>query len=69
MKPHEFCRKFLVEAAKPGAHGLDIGCGDGSLIKDIQLAGAHCVGVEIDSKMVTALINQGLQTSTISTGF
>ena len=60
MKPNEFCRKFLVEAAGPSAHGLDIGCGDGSLIKDIQLTGADCVGVEIDSKMVAALVNQGL---------
>jgi ubiquinone/menaquinone biosynthesis C-methylase UbiE len=60
MKPSEVCRNFLVEAAQKGSKGLDVGCGDGSLILAIHAQGASCVGVEIDPDIVRKLSTQGL---------
>ena len=46
---------------EPGHRVLDLGCGDGTLLKHlIETRGAKGVGVEIDDANILAAIRQGI---------
>lgn len=46
---------------KPGSRVLDLGCGDGELLDDLQQSlGINGVGLEIDSDNITACIARGV---------
>jgi SAM-dependent methyltransferase len=51
---HDFARRALLEALKPGPGDrlLDIGCGGGLLLRDAMAAGAGAVGLDHSPEMV-----------------
>ena len=51
----------IAQWVRPGAHVLDLGCGDGTLLKYLQQARAVTgYGVEIDDRNVLACVNNGV---------
>ena len=51
----------IAQWVRPGAHVLDLGCGDGTLLKYLQQARAATgYGVEIDDRNVLACVNNGV---------
>lgn len=44
---YELRRDFLRAAVRPGAHALDLGCGDGRFTAELARAGAAPIGVEV----------------------
>lgn len=51
----------IAQWVKRGAHVLDLGCGDGTLLKYLQQArGVTGYGVEIDDSNVLACVNNGV---------
>jgi methionine biosynthesis protein MetW len=56
---HDF--ELIADWVPQGARVLDLGCGDGSLLKHLQVArGARGYGVEIDGAGVNAAIANGI---------
>lgn len=50
----------IAKWVKPGAHVLDLGCGDGSLLRYLRQArGASGYGIEIDDAKVLASVKNG----------
>ncbi len=39
--------RFLLEHVRPGAHVLDVGCGDGRFATELVRAGAHVLAVDV----------------------
>lgn len=51
----------IAKWIKPGAHVLDLGCGDGSLLRYLRQArGASGYGIEIDDAKVLAGVKNGI---------
>jgi methionine biosynthesis protein MetW len=51
----------IAEGIRPGAKVLDLGCGDGSLLKYLQEArGARGYGVEIANEAIAACVKNGV---------
>ena len=51
----------IAQWVRPGAHVLDLGCGDGTLLKYLQQAREVTgYGVEIDDRNVLACVNNGI---------
>ncbi len=51
----------ISEWIRPGSRVLDLGCGDGTLLRHlIDTRGVSGIGVEIDSERITACIRAGL---------
>ena len=51
----------IAESVQRGAHVLDLGCGDGTLLKYLQQSrGATGYGVEIDDSNVLACVKNGV---------
>lgn len=46
-------REFLESyGLKPGDHVLDVGCGTGTLIRDLSLHGIHCIGIDTSKSFI-----------------
>jgi ubiquinone/menaquinone biosynthesis C-methylase UbiE len=62
-RPHQYYKRKLLErilALAPSSL-LDVGCGDGELVRAAALAGcAHNAGLEVDEKIVSKHRGQGL---------
>jgi methionine biosynthesis protein MetW len=51
----------IARSVRPGAHVLDLGCGDGSLLRYLkQTRGTSGYGIEIDDAKVLACVKQGV---------
>jgi methionine biosynthesis protein MetW len=51
----------IARSVRPGAHVLDMGCGDGSLLRYLkQTRGTHGYGIEIDDAKVLACVKHGV---------
>ncbi len=52
---------FIAHWIKPGAHVLDVGCGDGAMLRYLQ-SGKNCsgYGIEIDDSAVLASSKRGI---------
>ncbi len=51
----------IAQWVRPGAHVLDLGCGDGTLLRYLQQTRAVTgYGVEIDDRNVLACVNHGI---------
>ena len=51
----------IIEMIEPGAGVLDLGCGDGSLLKSLKQRGnGPLVGVDVNEEAVVASVNRGL---------
>ena len=60
VPPHVICRQFLTDDIPPGSRTLDVGCGSGDLMMELQRLGAEVVGVEIESTLSDACRRRGL---------
>lgn len=54
------CRRFLVDQIEPGMRVLDVGCGDGDLMRELADQGCRVVGVEVVPSLVGFCRGQGL---------
>jgi len=57
---HSATLQFLLDGIRPGTLHLDVGCGRGELMSQLQQLGVEIVGVEIDSHCVETCREQGL---------
>lgn len=58
--PHIACRDFLLSEQVAESRILDVGCGEGTLMLELQRLGVFVTGVEIDKSAVDACRKQGL---------
>ena len=54
------CQALLRRGIQPGMRVLDVGCGDGTLIRELRDAGIHTIGLEIDPALVHLAVARGL---------
>ncbi len=49
LEPEEFAarRSFLLDRVGPGAHVLDVGCGEGRFAAELVEQGAHVTGIDV----------------------
>ena len=58
---HADCQRLLRRGIAAGMRVLDIGCGDGTLLRDLaQRPGVDALGIEIDPSLVAAACAAGL---------
>lgn len=58
---HADCQRLLRRGIAAGMRVLDVGCGDGTLLRELaQLSGIETIGIEIDPSLVTAAYASGL---------
>ncbi len=60
LSTHDQCRKFLTAALAPGRMVLDVGSGNGSLMKELASMGFAVSGIEIDPALIEACREEGL---------
>jgi len=61
MTPSRPDLEVIVEMVPPGARGLDLGCGDGTLLAElVAQKGVQGRGVEVDEANVRACMSKGL---------
>jgi SAM-dependent methyltransferase len=60
---HRECQRLLRRALIPGSRVLDVGCGDGELLEELQRDGFDAVGVEIDQALIAAGTARGVRVS------
>ena len=58
--PSVQCRRFLTQDIRPGERVLDVGCGDGDLMRVYLQLGCEVVGVEVDEELVRSNSDAGL---------
>ncbi|MGQ0634377.1 MAG: class I SAM-dependent methyltransferase [Planctomycetaceae bacterium] len=59
--PSAICRQFLLSDIPAGTKVLDIGCGDGDMISELQNHGIIMAGVEYDAKSVARCQGRGME--------
>lgn len=53
--------KYIVDLIEPGSHVLDLGCGEGQLLKALQQEKrAHVQGIELSPAAIQACVAKGL---------
>lgn len=60
VHPHVACRNFLLSDFMAGMHVLDVGCGEGELMTELQRRGIGATGLEISGSAVESCRRQGL---------
>ena len=62
-RPHEFYKQDLLELLirQSPESLLDIGCGDGNLLRSAAAPGCRCVGIEVSAELVEKLALAGLE--------
>lgn len=58
--PYVQCRRFLTGGVRGGELTLDVGCGSGELIVDLEGLGCSVIGTEIDLELIEACRERGL---------
>ncbi len=58
--PFAQCRRFLIRDVRPNELTLDVGCGSGELMQELQRRGARTIGVEIGAELVAGCQERGL---------
>ena len=60
LRAHQACRKFLREGIRAGMQVLDVGCGMGTLMRELRNSGAQVLGIELDHDRARACTEAGL---------
>lgn len=63
LPPHIQCRQFLLTNLRSGHVVLDVGCGTGALMTELESMGCSVSGVEINRSLVESCRASGLQVS------
>ena len=63
IPPHIQCRQILLTNLRPGHVVLDVGCGTGGLMSELESMGCSVSGVEINRSLVESCRANGLQVS------
>ncbi len=61
LQAHQICRRFLREGVRAGMSVLDVGCGMGGLMQELERHGAQVFGIELDHDCATACAESGLR--------